>query len=29
MSKGVEWEPGLFHAEEIGLGTRQYDLIKI
>ena len=23
------WEPGLIHAEEIGLGTRQYELIKI
>jgi uncharacterized Fe-S center protein len=25
----AEWEPGLVHAEEIGLGSRQYELIKI
>ena len=25
----AEWEAGLIHAEEIGLGTRQYELIKI
>ena len=24
----AEWEDGLIHAEEIGLGTRQYELIK-
>ena len=25
----AEWEPGLIHAEEIGLGTRQYELVTI
>jgi hypothetical protein len=25
----AEWEAGLIHAEEIGLGTRQYELIRI
>ena len=25
----AEWEPGLIHAEKIGLGSRQYELIKI
>ena len=25
----AEWESGLIHAEEIGLGTRQYELIRI
>ena len=25
----TEWEAGLIHAEEIGLGTRQYELIRI
>ena len=25
----AEWEAGLIHAEEIGLGSRQYELVKI
>ena len=25
----AEWEAGLVHAEEIGLGTRQYELVRI
>ena len=25
----AEWEAGLIHGEEIGLGTRQYELVKI
>ncbi len=25
----AEWEAGLIHAEEIGLGTRQYELIRM
>ena len=25
----AEWEPGLIHAEEIGLGSRDYELVKI
>ena len=25
----TEWEAGLQHAEEIGLGSRQYELIRI
>ena len=25
----AEWEPGLIHGEEIGLGTREYELVKI
>ena len=25
----AEWEAGLIHAEEIGLGTREYELIRV
>ena len=25
----AEWEAGLVHAEEIGLGSREYELIRI
>ena len=25
----AEWEPGLIHAEEIGLGTRHYEVVRI
>jgi len=25
----AEWEAGLIHAEEIGLGTRQYELVRM